>query len=309
MSEKNKSEDKKTIRLSTSTIAVILVIITVAFVGVGFLIRGYMPMPTGRATAKPREGSAAQGDGDVAQLVADLKQEVKCNCGCGLTLEDCEVYDPSCSVRPGIISRVEELAQEGKTKEDIIGLLKAPTQTSKTQTAKTKVSLDDDPSKGSDNAPVTIIEFSDYQCPYCARFWRDTLPQIEEEYIETGKVKFVYRDFPLGFHQYAQKAAEAAECADEQGNYWDYHDKLFENQNALDTASLKQYAKDLGLDTAKFNDCLDSGKYASEVQKDFEDGQAAGVTGTPAFFINGQSVVGAQPFSAFKQVIDAELVK
>ncbi len=103
--------------------------------------------------------------------------------------------------------------------------------------------------------------------------------------------------------------AEAAECADEQGKFWEYHDKLFENQQALDAASLKQHAKDLGLDTTVFDNCLDNGDMASEVQKDFQDGQGHSVSGTHTFFVNGQNIVGAQPFSVFKQAIDAELVK
>lgn len=170
-----------------------------------------------------------------------------------------------------------------------------------------QVSPDDDPTKGSANAKVTMIEFSDFQCPFCARFWKDTLPLLEEEYIKTGKLKFVYRDFPLDFHQFAKKAAEAAECANEQNKFWEYHDKLFENQQALDITSLKRYAQELGLDTAKFNECLDSGKYANEVQKDVQDGMAYGVSGTPTFFINGIEVVGAQPYSVFKRIIDQEL--
>lgn len=170
-----------------------------------------------------------------------------------------------------------------------------------------EVSADDDPVKGSENATVTIIEFSDFECPFCARFYEQTLPQIEENYINTGKVKLVYRDYPLGFHQNAQKAAEAAECADEQGKFWEMHDMIFENQNAIDTASLKQYAGQLGLNTSEFNDCLDSGRMASEVQKDFSDGSLYGVTGTPAFFINGVLVSGAQPYSVFEQVIEEQL--
>lgn len=172
---------------------------------------------------------------------------------------------------------------------------------------KVEVSVDDDPVKGSEDASVTIIEFSDFQCPFCGRFYTQALPQIEKNYIETGKVKLVYRDYPLGFHENAQKAAEASECADEQGKFWEYHDKLFENQGALDVDSLKQYADDLGLDTAEFNGCLDSDKMASEVQADFNDGRSYGVSGTPTFFVNGFKLVGAQPYSAFEQAIEQEL--
>lgn len=172
-----------------------------------------------------------------------------------------------------------------------------------------KISTDDDPSKGSEDAKVTIVEFSDYQCPFCGRFARDTLPLIVSEYVDTGKVRIVFRDFPIAGHQNAQKAAEASECADEQGKFWEYHDKLFANQQYLGIVDLKQYAKDLGLDSAKFDQCLDSGKYASEVQKDFQDGQSYGVSGTPTFFVNDIQIVGAQPFSVFKQAIEAELAK
>ena len=111
----------------------------------------------------------------------------------------------------------------------------------------------------------------------------------------------------MGFHQNSQKAAEAAECADEQGQFWEYHDLLFANQESLDIGSLKQYAADLNLDITAFKECLDSGKYSDEVRKDFLDGQAAGVSGTPAFFINGKQLSGAQPLSAFQAIIDEEL--
>jgi protein-disulfide isomerase len=169
------------------------------------------------------------------------------------------------------------------------------------------VGVDDDSVRGNADAPVTIIEFSDYECPFCERFFVQTLPQIEKEYIDTGKVRFVYRDYPLSFHLNATAAAMAAECAGEQGKYWEYHDALFEHQDALDNASLKQHANDLGLDTASFNRCLDSGEMAEEVQKDFQEGMRLGIRGTPTFFINGQRLVGALPYQAFRQVIEQEI--
>jgi len=170
-----------------------------------------------------------------------------------------------------------------------------------------EVSEDNDPFKGDPNAPVVMIEFSDFECPFCGRFYSQTLSQIEEKYINTGKVKLVYRDFPLSFHPNAQKAAEAGECANEQGKFWELHDTIFENQNAISVSDLKGYAAGLGLNTSQFTSCLDSGKYAGEVASDIADGTAAGASGTPTFFINGQILVGAQPFSAFEQVIEAEL--
>ena len=180
----------------------------------------------------------------------------------------------------------------------------APTQPS----APVDVSADDDPVKGDADAPVEIIEFSDFQCPFCNRFYTQTLPQIEEEYIATGKAKLVYRDFPLtNIHPEAAPAAAAAECADDQGKFWEYHDILFENYQTLSTSNYKQWAADLGLNQAQFDECVDSGKYEGEVAQDFSDGQAAGVTGTPTFFVNGQKISGAQPFSSFQAAIEAAL--
>ena len=180
-----------------------------------------------------------------------------------------------------------------------------------------QVSIDDDFVRGNPKAPLTLIEFSDFECPFCVRFYRDTLPQIEKEYIQTGKLKFVYRDFPLqAIHKNAFKAAEAANCAGEQGKFWDMHDLLFENYKNLGPKHLKKYAKQLGLSTEEFNHCLDSEKYADEVNKDFLDGQQAGVGGTPGFFlgrttsdgtIEGFQIKGARPFSYFKQIIGAML--
>ncbi len=165
----------------------------------------------------------------------------------------------------------------------------------------------DDPYLGDANAPLTIIEFSDYQCPFCARFKTQTLDKIKSEYIDTGKVKFVYRDFPLSFHQFAQKAAEAAECADDQGKYWEYHDAIFDNQASLNLAKFEEIGNNLELDMESFSDCLDSGKYQQEVLKDFQDGQSLGVRGTPYFIIGNTPLSGAQPFENFKAVIDSQL--
>ncbi|MBE0524557.1 MAG: DsbA family protein [Methanosarcinales archaeon] len=184
--------------------------------------------------------------------------------------------------------------------------LNTPTEPTQ-ENPKSQFSADDDPVKGSKEAPVTIIEFSDFECSFCASFSLQVLPLIEENYIQTGKVKLVFRDFPLDFHPHAKKAAEASECADEQDKYWEYHNKLFENQNALDIKNLKQYAADLGLDETEFNECLDSGTMTSEVEKDLQDGSGYGISGTPTFFISGIKVVGARPYEVFEQVIEQEL--
>jgi protein-disulfide isomerase len=182
------------------------------------------------------------------------------------------------------------------------------------QGGKVDVSVDDDAILGDKDAPVTIVEFSDYQCPFCRRFWKDTLPQLKAEYIDTGKARLVYRDLPLSFHPAAQISAEAAQCAGDQDQYWQYHDKLFEEQDKqgggtvqYGAEELKKWALEIGLNVVTFNSCLDSGKYKSEVEKDTADGSIAGATGTPSFFINGRRLIGAQPFAAFKAIIDEEL--
>ncbi|MFA6049244.1 MAG: DsbA family protein [Candidatus Micrarchaeia archaeon] len=167
-----------------------------------------------------------------------------------------------------------------------------------------KFSLSGEVFRGSENAKVTIVEFSDFQCPYCARA-EGTMQQLLSDYA--GKIRLYYRQFPLPFHENALAASEASECAGEQGKFWEYHDKLFENQGALDSANLKKYAGALGLDQKKFDTCLDTGAKKAQVVAETQEGENNGVSGTPAFFINGQLVSGAQPLSVFKQVIDAEL--
>ena len=171
--------------------------------------------------------------------------------------------------------------------------------------------VDDDPYVGDKNAPIVIVEFSDFQCPFCARFRQQTFDQIKSQYIDTGKVKFVYRDFPLhSIHPMAGKAAEASECADDQGKFWEYHDKIFEGQSVWASSGIsvfKQYAQELGLDTKEFNTCLDSGKYKDEVEKDLSDATKTGAQGTPYFLIGKIPVSGAQPFSAFQQAIESQL--
>jgi protein-disulfide isomerase len=159
-------------------------------------------------------------------------------------------------------------------------------------------------SKGSVSAPVEIIEFSDFQCPYCQRV-NPTVDQVLSTYGD--RIHFVYRHFPLSTHPNARPAAEASQCAAEQGKFWPYHDKLFAAPSRLNEPDLKQHAAELGLDAAKFNACVDTHKYKEQVNADMQAGEEAGVNGTPAFFINGRLIGGAQPFDAFKRIIDEEL--
>jgi hypothetical protein len=177
----------------------------------------------------------------------------------------------------------------------------------------TPSAYDGQPTLGPANGPVQMVEFADFQCPYCARFAEDTLPRIIADYGDT--VLFVFRNFPLSFHPNAFNAAEAAECAFQQGAFWQYHDMLFANQGALGVDSLKRYALAVGLDMAAFNECLDSGETAPAVDADLAAGQSAATEaglsqfGTPAFFINGQPVIGAYPYEEFKRVIGQALAQ
>ena len=161
------------------------------------------------------------------------------------------------------------------------------------------------PVLGPATAPITIIEFSDYECPFCKRA-EPALTQALETYKD--KIKFAYRHYPLPFHQHARPASEAALCANGQGKYWEYHKKVFASPS-LTEETLKQIAKDVGLDAAKFDTCMKNHEFAKEIDKDLEDGQAVGVNGTPAFFINGRMLSGAQPFEKFKELIDTALAE
>lgn len=193
------------------------------------------------------------------------------------------------------------------------------------QPTSAKVSIDDDPILGDKNAKVTLVEFSDYECPFCKRHFDQVYPLIKKDYIDTGKVKMVFRDYPLSFHDpMATYEAAAANCAREQGGdsaYFKFHDAIFtkttSNGNGLTKEQIFQMAQDLGLNQANLKSCAEAGKYSEEIKKDFSDGSSIGVSGTPSFVIGkstsdgtieGKLIVGAQPYSAFQTVID-ELLK
>ncbi len=192
-------------------------------------------------------------------------------------------------------------------------------------TEQTGVSLDDDPVIGSKDAPIAIVEFSDFQCGYCRLAWKETVPELLKNEIAAGKVKLVYRDFPIqSAHPSAVMAAEAAQCANEQGKFIEMHDKIFSEQQKISDSTqqftiafseddIKKWASEVGLDTSAFNSCLSSDKYLPEIEKDLQDGVNAGVTGTPTFFIgkvqNGRLVSpvklpGAYPYSEFQKVLN-----
>lgn len=180
------------------------------------------------------------------------------------------------------------------------------------------IGVDDDPALGDPNARVTIIEFGDYQCPICRLFWKETLPRLRKAYIDTGRVKLIFRDFPLPVHPMAVPAAIGTECAEDQGRFWEYHDKVYREQDRraregevaeFRLNDLKRWAADIKLDAAAFDQCLDSGKYKQEVAADYAAAAGLGLGGTPVFFINGRALFGAHPFATFQKIIDEELRK
>lgn len=172
---------------------------------------------------------------------------------------------------------------------------------------------DDDAFLGDDDAPVTIVEFSDYECPFCQMFYSETFPQLKKNYIETGKVKFVYRDYALAKHKNAYPAALFAECVrketDDEG-YFKAHDWLFENMsNGFDSEAALKFAKSIGADTDDVQKCIDSEEFKEEIFADMDAGSAAGFSGTPSFILNGKAFEGAQPYEYFEELIEAELKK
>lgn len=218
---------------------------------------------------------------------------------------------------------IEEL-KEGQARlrqelEEIKSLLRQREAASRVRSVNVVLAVRDAPFKGDRSARVTLVEFADYQCPFCARHFRATLPQLERDYIGTGKLRYVFRDFPLqSIHKEAFRAAEAANCAGEHGKFWEMHDRLFANQKSLGANQLGLHAEAVGLDGPEFERCLASGKYAAKIRRDMADGQKAGVRATPTFLVglteaDGQMVkattmlVGAQPYRVFQEAIEALL--
>jgi protein-disulfide isomerase len=215
---------------------------------------------------------------------------------------------------PGSTTVVPSIGTLGQQQPTLAG---APSQMQQ-QPQLTKiasVNTDGAPVKGKANAPVTMVEFADFQCPFCSRFASDTFQQLVKSYVDTGQVKFVYKQYPLPFHPNAQPAAMASECATEQGKFWPMHDKLYATQTtwaSQDAATVKktfkEYAVSLGLNAASFNSCFDSNKYSDKIQKQSSEGSQYGVSGTPTFYIGNQKagytpIVGAQPLASFENVI------
>jgi len=231
--------------------------------------------------------------------------------------------DPIKEELRGLQKQIGELKETQKTfqkeLEDIKSLLQGRVGTANSLPSNQSLTVGDNPFKGDKDAKLVLMEFSDYQCPFCARHFRETFPQIEKDYINTGKLRYVFRDFPIeSIHREAFKAHEAANCAGEQGKYWEMHDRLFQNQNQLGAAELPKHAEAIGLDLSAFQQCLNSGKQAGEIRKELEEGQKAGVNGTPTFFLGFQeadgktikvlrTILGAQPHPQFNEAIEGAL--
>jgi protein-disulfide isomerase len=209
-----------------------------------------------------------------------------------------------------VIKRFLEEQQRTKARQDLVAELRksAPAVRVMLDAPRRDVQIDaSDPVIGTQNAAVTIVEFSDFQCPYCLRA-APTLKKLRDAYGD--RVRVVWKDFPLTqIHPQAFKAAEAARCAADQGKFWEFHDQLFGNQQALQPDDLKRYAATMGLDATKFNECLDSSKFAERVRSGVAMGTRLGVNSTPTMYVNGRLVSGAQPYEVFTGIIDEELAR
>ena len=213
----------------------------------------------------------------------------------GATLEQVRAPIGAFLVQERTMTARQAYLERLKAKTPVKMMLEPPRQAAKAGTS---------PAKGPTSAPVELIEYSDFQCPFCLR----ANPVVDQVLATYGdKIHFVYRNYPLPNHPNARPAAEAAQCANEQGKFWPYHDKLFAQAGQLSDAELKQAASQVGLDSPKFNACFDGHKYKAVVDADIQAGDELGVSGTPAFFINGRSITGAQPYDEFKRIIDEEL--
>lgn len=234
---------------------------------------------------------AAPSDSEIQRVYDDNKAQLG-----GQTLEQ---------IKPRIVDYLKD-QKEGERREAFVKELRAKYPTTVNLKAPVvEVATAGRPARGGgENAPVTIITFSDYECPYCARA-ESTIARVLKEYGD--KVRLVFRNYPLPFHNNARPAAEAALCANAQGKFWDFHDKLFAQQSSLGLETYKKIAGEVGLDQAKFEQCLAKNEFKTAVDQDMADGAAVGVSGTPAFFINGRMLSGAQPFEKFKEIIDEEL--
>jgi protein-disulfide isomerase len=212
---------------------------------------------------------------------------------------------PLADIRDEIVAYLKSQRETAKTEEYLAELRKKYETKVLLLPPVVQVATGSNPPRGGAKAPVTVVAFSDFECPFCKRA-EITVERVLKHYGD--KLRYFHRDFPLPFHANAHDAAEAARCAGDQGRYWDYYTTLFASTE-LSTAKFQEIATGMQLDRPKFDECLASGQHAAAVDKDLADGEQVGVNGTPAFFVNGRMLSGAQPFEKFQEVIDAELAR
>lgn len=246
-----------------------------------------------------------------AQKTAVLKilREEGCSCGCGMQMAECRVKDPACGFSKGLSAIVIKGVKEGKTHDQVIAGMKSSPLAKGPQPKPVledpiKIPLDGAPTRGPENARVTLVEFSDFECPYCSK----AITQVDALLkMYPNDIRLVYKQFPLSMHPHARLAAAAALAANQQGKFWPMHDQLFHNFRQLSREHILALAKEIGLDMDRFTSDLASGKFDAVVNKDYRDGEEAGVEGTPAFFINGKHYNGPMELAEVKPLIEAEL--
>lgn len=282
---------------------------------ISFLLVMLASVPACSKTAKDEKASAPASKVDAAkkkEILEGLKTSFICPDE-NASIKDALAEGANCYVGMQLLEVTETLLDAGWSEDKVKAIIP-----NFRQGRDTTFFVVDRPSLGKSDAPVTMVEFTDMQCPYCSRYFKTSFSPIKTEYVDTGKVRYYQLNLPLPFHNNAQKSAEALYCANESGKMWELRDKEFSNQQALAVTDIKRYAKELGLDEKKFGECLDSGRYAQKVNEDMQTANKAGVNGTPGFVIavtrsdgkiRGALISGAQPTEAFKAAIENALNK
>lgn len=262
-----------------------------------------------KVTALPALDTSGLSVAQKAELMKILREE-GCTCNCGMRVAECRVKDPGCGDSRALASVAVQQLKAGKSSAQIRAALR-DSELARARRANlfgepVKLSLDGAPSRGPANARITIVEFSDFQCPYCRTAAKNVYTLLG---MFPKDARLVYKQFPLDEHSQAAIAAEGALAAHAQGKFWEMHDKMFAAPREISRAKLSVWARELGLDLAKFNGELDSGKYKAQVRKDVREGVSAGVQGTPTFFINGRQYRGAMDPAQLKPILEEELKK
>ncbi len=245
------------------------------------------------------------------QKEAALKMmgEMGCTCGCAMKIAQCRVEDPNCGYSKGIAAIVVKGFGEGKSAEDVAKLvagspLGKPRPEPKLLEDPVQIAIAGSPARGPETAPIVMVEFSDFECPYCAKATGE-IKQIMAAY--PNQIRLVYKQFPLSMHPHAGMAALASLAAEEQGKFWELHDLMFSHYRELSGEHILAWAQELGLDMPKFKAAMEDPKYKAEVDKDMQDGEFVGVNGTPAIFINGKHFNGPIALALLKPILDNEI--